>query len=224
MRDSISHSPMKGFLMQPRHLPSRALLAVALVTGLSCSESTAPNADTATERAATDLRLLAAPQSAPPLVTTQASFYAVKGRSTGVDIWYRPAAGRSDSTKYLEFRVGSNSLDRRPDGTAIAVGDSVLISLTVTDPTHFIVEFQPTGLKFADTDQPKLKISFAACGDDLNYDGKVDAADASLMSSLSFWRQEAPFQPWFKVPSTVASSVKEVNATLPGFSGYAMMY
>jgi hypothetical protein len=220
VRDSLSHFPMKGFRMAfRRHL---VLAAVMLAAAASCTDSTAPDGDT--ERAATDLRLLAAPYGTPPLVTNQASFYAVKGKSSGVDIWYHRAAGRSDSTKFLEFRVGSNSLDRRPDGTAIATGDSVLISLTVTDPTHFIIEFQPTGLKFADADQPTLKISFAACGDDLNYDGKIDAADATMLSSLSFWRQESPFQPWFKIPSSVAASAKEVNSTLPGFSGYAMMY
>jgi hypothetical protein len=220
MRDSLSHFPTKGFRMAFRRLP--VLAAVMFAAAASCTDSTAPDGDT--ERAATDLRLLAAPYGTPPLVTNQASFYAVKGRSGGMDIWYRPAAGHTDSLKFLEFRVGSNSLDRRPDGTTIAVGDSVLISLIVTDPTHFIIEFQPTGLKFTDTDQPKLKISFAACGDDLNYDGKIDAADAAMLSSLSFWRQESPFQPWFKIPSSVAASVKEVNSTLPGFSGYAMMY
>jgi len=213
---------MKGFRMRPRQLLARGLALAALAAGLSCSDTTAP--DAVEQRDPTDLRLLAAPNGTPTLANPTVSFYAVRGKSTGTDVWYRPRAGRTDSTKFLEFRVGSNSLDRRPDGSAIAVGDSVLISLTVTDPTHFIVEFQPTGLKFSASDQPTLKISFAACGDDLNYDGKVDAADASLMSSLSVWRQESPFQPWFKVPSTVTSSVKDVDSRLGGFSGYAIMY
>jgi hypothetical protein len=213
---------MKGFRMQLRHLPTCALAIAALAAGLSCSDSTAP--EPVTERAATDLRLLAAPYGTPALATTQASFYAVKGKNAGVDIWYRPREGRSDSTKFLEFRLGGASLDRRPDGTAIAQGDSVLITLTVTDPTHFIIEFQPSGLQFSANDQPRLKISFAACGDDLNYDGKVDAADAAMLSSLSVWRQESPFQPWFKVSSSVTSSVKEVDTKLSGFTGYAIMY
>jgi hypothetical protein len=220
MRDSISHSPMNGSRMAFRRL--LVLAAATFAAAASCTDSTAPDADT--ERAATDLRLLAAPHTAPPLAATQATFYAVKGKSSGVDIWYRPAAGRSDSSKFLEFRVGSNSLDRRPDGTAIANGDSVLITVTVTDPTHFIIEFQPSGLKFSDADQPKLKISFAACGDDLNYDGKVDDTDATMLSSLALWRQEGPFQPWFKLTSSVSVSVKEINAQLGGFTGYAIEY
>ena len=222
MRDGLlSHSPMQGLRMQLRRLPALGLAAVSLAA-LSCTDTTAP--DGVNERAATDLRLLAAPYGTPPLATTQTSFYAVKGTVTGTDIWYRPRAGRTDSTKFLEFRLGTASLDRRPDGTLIAPGDSVLITLTVTDPTHFIIDLQPSGLVFAANDQPRLKISFAACGDDLNYDGKVDAADATMQASLNVWRQEAPFQNWFKLSSTVTASVKEVDTQLSGFTGYALMY
>jgi hypothetical protein len=208
--------------MKLPRLPALAIAAASFGLALSCRDSTAPAA--AEERAATDLRLLAAPYGTPALAATQVSFYAVKGRTGGADIWYQPRAGRSDSTKFLELRLGGASLDRRPDGSVIAPGDSVLITLTVTDPTHFIVDLQPSGLKFSDADQPRLKISFAACGDDLNYDGRVDAGDAAMLASLSVWRQESPFQPWFKVATSVTASVKEVDARLGGFTGYALMW
>ena len=87
-----------------------------------------------------------------------------------------------------------------------------------------MIDFQPSGLRFSANDLPKLKISFAACGDDLNYDGRVDGTDASMQASLSMWRQESPFQPWTKVPSSVSTSVKDVNAQLSGFTGYALMW
>ena len=103
-------------------------------------------------------------------------------------------------------------------------GAAPAITDLLAGQTHFIIDFQPSGLKFSAADQPTLKISFAACGDDLNYDGVVDAADAAMVSSLSFWRQESPFQSWFKLTSTVTASVKEVNAALTGFTGYAIMY
>ena len=206
----------------PLRRPHPSALALAVFAALSCSDATAP--DGVNERASTDLRLLAAPYGTPPLVTTSTSFYAVKGKVSGVDIWYRPRAGRTDSTKFLEFRLGTASLDKRPNGTAIALGDSVLITLNVSDPIRFIIELQPSGLRFASSDQPRLKISFAACGDDLNYDGKVDAADLVLLSALSVWRQEAPFQSWFKMSSTVSASVKEVDTQLGGFTGYALMW
>jgi hypothetical protein len=127
---------MKGFRMHLRHLSARALVAAALAAALSCSDATAP--DGVNERSPTDLRLLAAPYGTPPLVSTEASFYAVKGKVSGVDIWYRPRAGATDSAKFLEFRLGTASLDRRPDGSLIAAGDSVLIVLSVVDPQHFI--------------------------------------------------------------------------------------
>lgn len=205
-----------------RHRFASLCLAVAAASVLSCTDSTSPgSSDT---RDPTDLRLLTAPYGTPSLAKTQVSFYAVQGRAGGVDIWYHAKPGATDSLKFLEFRVGASSLATRPDGSAIAAGDSVLITLTVTDQTHFIIDFQPSGLKFSAGDEPTLKISFAACGDDLNYDGVVDSRDQGIMNSLSFWRQEAPFQEWHKVSSTLAAQVKEVNAQLGGFTGYALMW
>jgi hypothetical protein len=201
---------------------TRLLAAVAVLAVLSCTNSTAP--DSTDTRAANDLRLLSTPFGTPPLATTQVSFYAVKGTAVEADVWYRARPGRTDSTKFLEFHVGATSLVNRPDGSAIAAGDSVLITLTVTDQSHFLIDFQPSGLVFSASDQPTLKLSFAACGDDLNYDGVVDARDASMEANLSVWRQESPFQPWHRVSSTLVAAVKEVDASLGGFTGYALMF
>ena len=163
---------MKGYRM-PRHRLLALLLAVAALPLLSCTDSTVP--DSADTREATDLRLLTTPYGTPPLARTSVSFYAVQGRSATAEIWYRPKPGASDSSRFLVFQVGASSLVNRPDGTPIAAGDSVLITLTVTDQSHFLVDFQPSGLKFSATDQPTMKLSFAACGEDLNYDGVVDS-------------------------------------------------
>jgi hypothetical protein len=214
-------STTKDFHML-RHRLVSLCLAVLASSVLSCTDSTSP--DSSDTRDPNDLRLLTAPYGTPSLAKTQVSFYAVQGKAGGVDIWYHASPGATDSLKFLEFRVGASSLATRADGSTIAAGDSVLITLTVTDQTHFIVDFQPSGLKFAPGAQPTLKISFAACGEDLNYDGVVDTKDQSIMSSLSFWRQEAPFQPWSKVPSTVVQTTKDVNAQIGGFTGYAIEF
>jgi hypothetical protein len=207
--------------MLHHRLTSLCLAAVALSV-LSCTDSTSPgSSDT---RDPTDLRLLTAPYGTPLLAKTQVSFYAVQGKAGGVDVWYHAKPGALDSLKFLEFRLGASSLATRPDGSAIAAGDSVLITLTVTDQTHFIIDFQPSGLKFSASDQPTLKLSFAACGEDLNYDGVVDSYDQTIMANLSFWRQESPFQPWAKVSSTVQQNIKQVSAQLGGFTGYALEY
>ena len=39
------------------------------------------------------------------------------GDNREVRLYYRPRAGRNDSTEYLRFRVKNKSLLRRPDGT-----------------------------------------------------------------------------------------------------------
>ena len=222
MIDIIRSHPRTKVYRMLRHRLFILLLAAVAVPLLSCTDSTSP--DTSDTRDPSDLRLLSVPYGTPSLAKTQVSFYAVQGKAGGVDIWYHARPGRTDSTTFLQFRVGPASLATRPDGTAIAAGDSVLITVTVTDQSHFLVDFQPSGLRFSSSDQPTLKISFAACGDDLNYDGVVDAKDQAIMDSLSFWRQETPFQPWTKVSSSVAQSTKDVNAQLGGFTGYAIEF
>lgn len=206
-----------------RHRLFALLLATAAVPLLSCTDSTSVP-DSGDTRDPNDLRLLSVPYGTPPLAKTQVSFYAVQGRAGGADIWYHARPGSTDSTTFLQFRVGPASLATRPDGSAIAAGDSVLITISVTDQSHFLVDFQPSGLKFSAADQPTLNISFAACGEDLNYDGVVDSKDQAIMNALSFWRQESPFQPWSKVPSTVVTTTKDVNARLGGFTGYAIEF
>ncbi len=200
----------------------RLLTAGAALTLAACSgasDSTAPE-----QRPESQLNLLTVAANAPALAVSSVSFYAVKGRNADADIWYRPRAGQQDSTKFLEFRMGGASLDRRPDGTFIADGDSVRITVTVTDATHLIVQFQPTGLTFSSNDPARLRLFFGECGDDLDRNGQVDANDAEVEQRLSIWRQEAAGQPWFKLSSAVVKDSKRVDADLAGFTGYALAY
>ena len=199
----------------------RAALAAGALMLASCGADTPTSPDV---RAASDLRLLHVAPGAPPLATMQASFWAVKGRNAGIDLWYHALPGRSDSTKFLELRLGGASLDRRPDGTAFAQGDSVLITLQVTDAAHLVIDYQPSGLRFSATDLPKLKMFYSFCGDDLNYDGVVDAADDRIASQLGIWKQEAAGQNWFRLSSTVVKDARQVEAQIAGFTGYAIMY
>lgn len=197
------------------------LCFVPLVVAASCNSdgATAPES-----RTSDDLNFLHVASGMPPISTTHVSFYAVKGRATGVDIHFHAAAGSTDSLKLLELHVGPNALDRRPDGTAIAAGDSLLISLTVTDPYHLVVDFQPAGLTFAASDRPVLTLSWAGCGNDLNYDGRVDANDDLVVSKLGIWRQEGSSLPWFKQDGVISRGEREVTTRIPGFTGYALAF
>ncbi|MEP6992337.1 MAG: hypothetical protein ABJA80_15505 [bacterium] len=199
-------------------------VAFACVAAFAMSGCGSADVTAIEERPTDGLRLLTVSISAPPLATTVASFYAVRGRNAGVDLWYRATPGRSDSTKFLEFRLDGASLDRRPDGTPIADGDSVRITLTVTDATHLIVDFQPSGLRFATRNPARLKMFFTEVGDDLDHNGRVDAEDDAIAQQLSIWRQETLGAPWFKVSSVVVKDNKELDADLAGFTGYAAAY
>lgn len=212
-------TPTPGIRMTPS-IVRAALLAGALSLA-SCGGDTPTSPDV---RSASDLRLLHVAPGTPALATTQASFWAVKGRNAGIDLWYHALPGRSDSTKFLELRLGGASLDRRPDGTPFAPGDSVLITLQVTDAVHLVVDYQPSGLRFSATDLPKLRMFYSFCGDDLNYDGVVDGEDDRIASQLSIWKQEAAGQSWFRLSSLVVKDTKQVEAQIAGFTGYAIMY
>jgi hypothetical protein len=199
-------------------------LALSLVVTSAIAACDTANVTAPEERPTSELRLLTVLPTAPLLSTTTVSFYAVKGRNAGADLWYRARLGESDSTKMLEFRMGGESLDRRPDGTAFAFGDSVRITITVVNPTNLIVDFQPSGLKFSSKDPPRLKMFFGECGDDLDRDGQVTSKDDAVEGQLSLWRQETPTAPWIKLSSLVVKENSEVDALLGGFTGYAVAY
>ena len=195
------------------------IVVTAIIAACDTAGPTAPE-----ERPTSGLRLLTVLPTAPLLATTTVSFYAVKGKNAGADIWYHARPGRSDSTKMLEFRLGGESLDLRPDGTTIAAGDSVRITITVISPTNLIVDFQPSGLKFSAKDPARLKMFFAECGDDLDRDGQVTSNDDAIEQQLSLWRQETATSPWIKLSSLVVKENSEIDALLGGFTGYAVAY
>lgn len=199
-----------------------ALAAIAAIALAACSDSTAPNSNGA--RTDDQMHFLQFANGAPPLATTSVSFYAVRGEDREVFIWYRPAAGQSDSSEFLEFQVPGAALLTRPDGTPIAVGDSLLITVSVNDTTHMIANFQPSGLRFATGVPARLKMYFGEADADYNHDGVVDSKDQEAETQFSFWKQEQPGLPWTKVGSAIAEDLKEVEADITGFTGYAISY
>jgi len=117
-----------------------------------------------------------------------------------------------------------SSLLSRPDGSAIAEGDSVLITITVEDPALLLFELQPTGLKFSTAKPAELKIRYAQADDDLNEDGEVDEQDDQIETILGIWRQEQPGQPFVRLGSVKVEEQQELEAMLTGFSRYAIAY
>lgn len=194
-------------------------MSSVIITSCDTGLSTSPES-----RASSDLHLLHVAAETPPLDTSRLSFYAVKGRATGIQLKFHARPGSSDSLALLKLQIGQGALDRHPDGSPIAQGDSVLISMRVVDSYHLVVDFQPEGLRFSATDRPILIFSWAGCGDDLNYDGRIDASDNVIVDRLGIWRQESKGLPWFKQNGVTSRATREVSASISGFTGYALAF
>jgi hypothetical protein len=189
---------------------------IALAALAACGgDSTGPRQIT---KPTTDLHFLRLSATAPQLQSTVVSFYAVKGQDREIRVRFK------NGEDYLRFRVFANSLLQRPDGSAIANGDSVLITITITDPAKVQAEFQPAGLKFSPANPARLQFEFAEADKDLNGDGTVNGTDTSLIPQISTWRQEVPGGDWLKVNSLVEIEINEVQADIVGFTGYALAY
>ncbi len=154
------------------------------------------------------------------------SFWAVKGVDRAASIWYhkRPGARGRDSTEFVRFRVDKRSLLARPDGTTIANGDSVLITMTVVDTLNMIVEFQPSGLQFDPSRPAVLAFKLTEADHDVNGDGVINTLDQAVFQAARIRGQEDPTLPWFVVPTTVSLSADSYTANLTGFTRYAVSY
>ena len=197
-----------------------------LLAGAACAGDGAPAGSTPVDSTASQdsLHFLRPAATAPALGERLVSFWAVRGETREVRLMYRARPGAADSVEFARFRVEDRSLVNRPDGTPIAQGDSVLITLQVVDTLKLITEFSPQGLDFSSSRPARLWLKFAEADPDLNGDGLVNADDTALLLALRIWRQERPGDPWSTLSSSVDTVSKEVEADIPGFTRYALSY
>jgi hypothetical protein len=188
-----------------------AVGSALLLSGSGCGGSTAP--DPGVSESA--LHFLSPNASAPVLVTDTVRFYAVAGQDRGTSLYYRPIGGQPDSVRFLAFDVPAGALVQRPDGTPIATGDSLLISIAVADPTRLIVGFEPSGLAFDSGHPAQLILSFAEADSSLTANGE---------SALAMWRQEHAGEHWHRVPSHVQKDSLTVTGRIDGFTVYVSAY
>jgi hypothetical protein len=201
---------------------STVAIAMALAIGCSSDPTSSPN-DPGSERPPDGLTVARLATTAPPLEESTVSFWAVKGRSVEQKLYFLDSQGQRGE-EYLALKLEDESLSQRPDGSAIAEGDSVLITITVEDPALLLFSLQPTGLKFSASKPAELKIRYDQDDDDLNEDGDVDGEDDSLESILGIWRQELPGDPFVRLGSVKVEGQEELEADLQGFSRYAIAY
>jgi hypothetical protein len=197
-----------------------AASCVIVLFGGACHERIAGVETRSTDQ----LHLLTIRASAPPLAALSASFYAKRGEDRDVALYYHALAGAADSIRLLALHVPAGALASAPDGRVYAPGDSVLITVTVTDPAHMIVSFEPTGLTFSSADPARLEMSLAEIDRDLNQDGVIDARDTQLEAEVALWAQETPGGLWTRLTTALFLDLQSLDGAIPGFSGYAAAY
>jgi hypothetical protein len=182
---------------------------VALVT-TSCGRgsTTDPDPDLDVGVPESSLHFLTPDPGAPGWLTDTVRFYAVAGQDRSTAIYYQ------DSVKFLTFDVPAGALTQGPDGTPIANGDSLLITIAIADSSRLIVGFEPSGLEFNAATPAHLTLSFA------HAQNSVPQNEASL----SLWRQENPGESWHKVPSNTRTDSLTVSGPVVGFTVYATAY
>ena len=94
---------------------------------------------------------------------------------------------------------GTLEVGAYPDGTPIAVGDSVLITIRLVDPRRLEVELLPAGLRFNPQEPAQLSFDFGFAEEDLDDDGDVDDRDQALSRQLAVWRLPGGAAAWTKL-------------------------
>ena len=171
-----------------------------------------------------DLNIVEQATTAPLLTATTRTVLVTRGQDAELRLYYRGRLGTADSTEYLRLRFDDATLLARPDGTPIANGESVLVTVTVPDPTKFLVHLEPTGLRFNPNRPAELKFKLNEHDHDLDDDGDVDTSDNSLFTTLAIWRQETAGTPWARLASRIEVELNEINVELTGFSNYVVAY
>jgi hypothetical protein len=153
------------------------------------------------------------PQSstAPPLETTDTSFWAVKGADSELEIRYAGQGGPGTGQRFLEFKLEEETLWRYPDGTLFQDGDSIEIFVTV-DSDLFLVDLEPSGLRFNADEPAVLEFEYELADDDF----------LVRESEFEAWRQELVGEPWMMIESVKIEDFDEIEIRLLGFTRYAM--
>ena len=157
------------------------------------------------------LDFVARRSSAPPLVTMDTSFWAVKGEDRELEIRFQGQGGPGTGKKFLEFRVDKNTLLRRPNGAAFQDGDSIEIFVTI-DTVFYLANFEPAGLEFNPTEPAELGLKYDEAEDDF----------LTRETEFGLWRQENPGDPYVLLGSVQIEDFDEIEAKLFSFTRYAL--
>lgn len=228
---------------------SKRLLLISLVAGalvLGCTEGTAPPSEPPVpdasphflqwDRSDGPISFAATGETPdgdldivrPPLLvagdsigldTYEVSFWAVRGETRVVTIHYVDATGTVEAP-YVRLAVSDPAV--RPDGSPIAVGDSVFITVAV-DPTDLAIHLAPSGLVFGTATE--LQMWYGGAVDDLNGDGSVNTTDATIQhTQLGMWWTVDVDAPWAPTIADHDPAAEWFRGWLQHFSGYAISW
>ena len=206
-------------MMTKRLLGAAALGLLATLLPACTDDPVGP--ETAVEA---ELNFLRAAPDAPALEEDSVSFWAVRGEDSEIFMHYQPRPGDSRGEEFLRFRLREGSIFQRLDGTPIAMGDSIEITIVAVDPSRLIVELRPSGLRFAPGEPARLKLRYAEADHDFDNDGDQDEDDARIERTFFIWRQERPGDPWVRIGTARQEELDEVEADLTGFTRYAIAF
>jgi hypothetical protein len=202
-----------------RYSIARSLILLLAGTA-ACSDATSPGDGS---RTSGDLHIVRLAPASPALFNPEQSFYAVNGQDREVRISFQDATG-AEGEEFLRLRVRPGSLQSNPDGSPIAPGDSVLITVRVENPDSILFEMEPAGLTFNPAEPAELKIHYAHANHDFNDDGAINTFDEQIKTQLAIWRQETLSDPFTKLGSVNVEDSEEINADILGFTRYAIAY
>ncbi|MDH4044009.1 MAG: hypothetical protein OEY20_01535 [Gemmatimonadota bacterium] len=150
------------------------------------------------------------------------SFWAVRGADRGVMIYYRKSS--EDAWKpYERFVVPAAALAYRPDGSAIATGDSVLITMTI-DLAQMVTTYGPSGLQFSNGTPASLQKWYTGASGDFNLDGKIDEKDTYIEKSLLDLWTVSNGTPWTSTKAEHSITERWFKTWPEHFSGYAVSW
>ena len=197
--------------------PSLVVIAAALI--LACSDSAGPGGVPNP-----DLHIVQQDTLARPLVAMRDSFWAKVGDGRELHLYYQGATPADTGEEFLRFEVAGDALLRKPDGSLFQAGDSILITVTVVDSSHFHFQFEPSGLRFNPDHPARLKIEYVHADHDFNDDGVLDSTDNAIEHILDMWRREGPAAAWFRVGSVKFEELDEIDANILSFTEYALAW
>lgn len=209
-----------------RTWPHRLALPLGILLGFAVgcgdSDGSGPNPPPE-QRPPAALNILKLAANSPPVFNPIEAFWVTKGEGAEERIYFQDSLG-GQGREYLRLRIEDISLQALPDGTPIAIGDSVFITIRSIDPTQILFELEPSGLTFNPQKPAELEIRYTDADDDFNEDGVIDQEDDDIESILAIWRQANPGDDFVKLGSFTIESLEEIEADLLGFSRYAIAY